>query len=224
MELVKTIIRFRRDLKFYFEARLSKELFDDLIQYYMYDALAQSGFADQFRKEMERHEECDRKWDIVQMCLNKVLKFEALRGSNILTLFSVKPKEGENHITFCERVEMLHEAAEAGQMSREGLFIEALVANLPDHGREKIREHFGSSRDIKSERELLDFIRQTPTILQGPTTDPCAYYKDMVRRLNNDYRRDNVYQRGDKRRGRPYENRDHSSDREEKRDNRSEHQ
>ncbi|KAF9176288.1 hypothetical protein BGZ51_001065, partial [Haplosporangium sp. Z 767] len=152
LEIVLRIINFRRDFKEFYMRHLSAVLFDDMVQYYAKGALRKAGFASHFKHELDKYDRSQRDWHAVKKCINKVLNVETLRGKIIQALFNVSPKASEHVFAFCNRVELLFEATET-EDNQAQLFIEALVATLPDRFKQDVQAVTNGCKEWGTEEE-----------------------------------------------------------------------
>ncbi|KAF9352461.1 hypothetical protein BGX34_012153 [Mortierella sp. NVP85] len=168
--LVTKVFTFRDEFRRFYEWNLTVVLFDKMAWDYMAGPLTKvNGLANDYLELIEAAPMKERNWSKVAACLHKALRFELLEPSLADEILKTRPKKGENVLEFSQRLRPLMEAVEFSDSC--SLLIKALGNHLSDIGFRATIKEYGAFDKIKSMKEYLKFLENTPGAFDGPKTD-----------------------------------------------------
>ncbi|KAF9367418.1 hypothetical protein CPC16_006516, partial [Podila verticillata] len=117
----------------------------------------------------------DRTWEKAIKALHKSIKFESVSSkvTNIIT--KMCPEHGETMRAFSDRLLPLMEAANMDDDDCSWL-VKPLGCYLSDVGMQVMMNKYKSLDNIKSIKEYLKFLHETPGTIEGNRTDHTAWF------------------------------------------------
>jgi len=163
---------------------LTETLFDMLAWRFMHMALKQSPNDEEsnvskvFLLKLAERAVDDRPWTFVQKCVRMAYKFNEISPSVTRLLGSLSSKSDEDVSTFVNRTKILIQVVDAHLWGQ--FLVDRIYYALPDRGQDRALAEFGSRKAIPSHEVFLDFISESPTILEGDHFDPVAFYASIA--------------------------------------------
>ncbi|KAK3808802.1 MAG: hypothetical protein J3Q66DRAFT_392244 [Benniella sp.] len=176
--LATKVVTFRTDFRRFYLWSLTDVLFDRMAWDYMAASLTKvHGLANDYSDLITAIPMKERNWTNVVACLNKALKFEMLEAKLADEVLKIRPKKGETVLGFAQRLKPLLEAAEFSD-SGCSLLIRALGNHLSDIGFQATIKEFGSFDKVKSMKQYLKFLENTPGAFEGSKTDCLQWFAE----------------------------------------------
>src|SRR5690554_6885830 len=147
---------------------------------YMKTALEKTDQGRRFNDLIDAKKERLRDWKAVQEVFDEVFTMKALAPEIAKIFFSIRPKKAEQVHAYAKRIEDVLSLVPTFKMQSKETIIGFVVSTLTDLGKESIKAKFGSVNEIESVQDLMDYIRETPRVLSGQSTDPFALFKPSI--------------------------------------------
>jgi hypothetical protein len=169
---VKAIVEFLRDFERFYKDNLT-DLFEYLAWKYMYRALTPSGLHQRFEESIGKVPLEKRNWQKVKNTIKALFKLRLMQNEILKELSLTEIQKGETAECYAERIELLFQVTDMPNMGP--LVIAKIMASLSDEGQEKVIAKFQDFELIPDLTSLLQFIRETPSIVKGTKADPFAW-------------------------------------------------
>ncbi|KAG0215092.1 hypothetical protein BGX28_000797 [Mortierella sp. GBA30] len=172
LEFLKGFTEFMEQFREFFLQNLSSILFDRFAWSYMVESLKSNRIlATQYDQAIRLYPHDQRDWNRVARCLERILKLRFFRVELLKQLIAARPEPYEDGPAYADRLQLLVKLARGDREGMDRFAISVIAESLPDGGYERMKVHFGSDENIKSVQDILQFIRKTPGVLSGRTTD-----------------------------------------------------
>ncbi|KAG0040833.1 hypothetical protein BGZ83_002422 [Gryganskiella cystojenkinii] len=174
-EIAVKVVAFRDAFKRHYIANLTEELFEPLAWTYMPKALNKARIAQEFTELIEEYQPAHRTWNAVQTCLYKAIKFENIEAHLADQVLRMRPRPNESVIEFSHRIKPLIDAASLSDADC-ALLARGLGNYLSDTGHAAVVKKYGSLAKVRSFKDFMKFLGNTPGALDGPKTDYVDFF------------------------------------------------
>jgi hypothetical protein len=174
LRTIGTIMDFLDEFEVFYKS-IFDILFDDVAWRYMGRALQPCGMTCKFDEAIKKIDTKHRHWGAIEGCIRDIFRFNRMQNEIVKELVATRPRSGEDADRFAYRIKTMFRAANLPEMEKVVIF--KIVANLPDLGKERVRDRFKKVEDIPSLDMLLGFLCNHPSLLRGYRTDPTAWVR-----------------------------------------------
>ncbi|KAF9201150.1 hypothetical protein BGZ59_002878, partial [Podila verticillata] len=154
---------------------LTDDLFDKVAWSYLPMSLVKIRLAKDYETAIAQMPVEDRTWDKAIEALHKSIKFESVSSKVTDIITKMCPECGETMRTFSDRLLPLMEAANMDNDDCSWL-VKPLSCYLSDVGMQVTMNKYKSLDNIKSIKEYLEFLHETPSTIEGNRTDHTAWF------------------------------------------------
>ncbi|KAF9317159.1 hypothetical protein BG006_003418, partial [Podila minutissima] len=175
LEIAKRVVKFKEDIKRALRLHLTDDLFDKVAWSYLPMSLVKIGLAKDYETAIAQTPVEDRTWDKAIEALHKSIKFESVSSKVADIVTKMRPERGETMRAFSDRLLPLMEAANMDDNDCSWL-VKPLGCYLSDVGMQATMNKYKSLDNIKSIKEYLEFLHETPGAVEGNRTDHTAWF------------------------------------------------
>ncbi|KFH63190.1 hypothetical protein MVEG_11225 [Podila verticillata NRRL 6337] len=175
LEIAKRVVKFKEDIKQVLRLHLTDNLFDKVAWLYLPMSLVKIRLAKDYETAIAQTPVEDWTWDKAIKALHKSIKFKSVSSkvANIIT--KMHPEHGETMCMFSNHLFLLMEAANMDDNDCSWL-VKLLGCYLSDVSMQVTMNKYKSLDNIKSIKEYLEFLHETPGAIEGNRTDHTAWF------------------------------------------------
>ncbi|KAI9237244.1 MAG: hypothetical protein BYD32DRAFT_461724 [Podila humilis] len=175
LEIAKRVVKFKEDIKRALRLHLTDDLFDKVTWSHLPMSLVKIGLAKDYKTAIAQTPVEDQTWEKAIKALHKSIKFEPVSSKVADIVTKMHPERGETMRTFLDRLLLLMEAANMDDSDCSWL-VKLLGCYLSDVGMQATMNKYKSLDNIKSIKEYLEFLHETPGAVEGNRTDHTAWF------------------------------------------------
>ncbi|KAF9198093.1 hypothetical protein BGZ59_004910, partial [Podila verticillata] len=173
LEIAKRVIKFKEDIKQVLQLHLMDDLFDKVAWSYLPMSLVKIRLAKDYEMAIAQMPVEDRTWEKVIEALHKSIKFESVSSKVADIVTKMRPECSETMRAFLDCLLPLMEAANMDDSDCSWL-VKPLGCYLSDVGMQATMNKYKLLDNIKSIKEYLKFLHETPGTIEGNRTDHTA--------------------------------------------------
>ncbi|KAF9199566.1 hypothetical protein BGZ59_003891 [Podila verticillata] len=174
-EIAKRVVKFKEDIKQVLRLHLTDNLFDKVAWLYLPMSLVKIRLAKDYETAIAQTPVEDWTWDKAIKALHKSIKFKSVSSKVADIITKMHPEHGETMCMFSDHLFLLMEAANMDDNDCSWL-VKLLGCYLSDVSMQVTMNKYKSLDNIKSIKEYLEFLHETPGAIEGNRTDHTAWF------------------------------------------------